>query len=380
MIGVPRDLITGDEQCVGVRYFPATRHHPSIRLYYPAYMDESLHSSKPVGWFYDTGSVPYILGLLHMALARHDTKMFQWIVRPVVYLSSFFLPMSWLRIPGVFQEAPYQESEGKEKRPVVVFSHGLTGTGQENAVLLSAWAKRGFVVAAIHHTDGSSGCVQLADGATKYYQHGPSYKNYDPAFRPNQVTHRAEEVFQTCQFLRGAGRWSRMGLDLDLDRVVLAGFSYGASTVARALCMEKAHFCGALFLDGWFHIDVSESAGIEFEFPQEAFQDECRVLKQKPIPGFFIESEQFMGYSKLKQATRKLADAMNARNDADNNVHILQRTGHQNFCDVIFWFPTFLLRRLFKDALGPLEDPSDAHRDILKLSSVFLKKVAAVPK
>jgi hypothetical protein len=65
---------------------------------------------------------------------------------------------------------------------------------------------------------------------------------------------------------------------------------------------EDQPFCGAtILLDGWFYIDVSESAGIEFEFPEPAFQSGLKV------PAVFINSQSFSGMSKVYQATTKLA-------------------------------------------------------------------------
>jgi len=43
-----------------------------------------------------------------------------------------------------------------------LFSHGLTGTGEENTILCMEWAKHGYIVVSVHHTDGSSCCVPLS--------------------------------------------------------------------------------------------------------------------------------------------------------------------------------------------------------------------------
>lgn len=249
--------------------------------------------------------------------------------------------------------------QSEKKWPVVIFSHGLTGTGQENAVLLSAWARRGFVVVSVHHTDGSSCRVRLPDGSDKFYEHGPSYSNYDPSFRKQQIQHRAKEMKDALSFLQSNKCPQDIRDSVDPSKAVVAGFSYGAATAALATSTDDQPFCGAILLDGWFYIDVSESAGIEFEFPEPAFQSGLKV------PAVFINSQKFSGMSKLYQATTKLA-----KTSCNGEMHVLPGTGHQNFCDVIFWLPRFFLKPLIGTA-----HPVDAYREIVHLSSEFLTRV-----
>jgi dienelactone hydrolase len=374
MIGIPSGMLdAGVAQAVGVQYFQASQDCPPIRLFYPA---QEAAATKPARWFED-GSVPFLKGYGHMALARKDTSKFKWLVKPIAYALSWLLPLSWLRIPGVYKDAPLSipsrdttttltTSSSPTKLPVIVFSHGLTGTGQENAALCVAWAKQGFVVAAIHHTDGSSCHVRLADGTEKYYEHGPSYSNYDPTFRTKQVEHRAKEMLQVCKFLSSSEDTTstcpaEIRDNVDMQRVIAAGFSFGATTTAAAVVRNKSQFCAALFLDGWFHVDVLKTAGIEFNFPQEAFDQGVH------IPSLFINSEQFAGYKKLYEATKRLADK--------NDMHVIEGTCHQNFCDTVFWLHTYLLRKLMPGAVGLVTDPAHAYQEIINLSSTFLRKV-----
>jgi platelet-activating factor acetylhydrolase len=322
---------------------------------------------------------------------------------PLVYLLSWLLPMSWLRIPGLYKDAPFaypaaaaasmpspnkKEEAPQKKLPVIIFSHGLTGTGQENAALCTMWAKQGFIVAAVHHTDGSACHVTLADGSEHYYVHGPPMTEYDATFRPKQVLHRANEMLQACQFFSSSGECPeeiRLAADYP-KRVVAAGYSFGAATVARAIVLlEKEQqqfqfqfqFCAALFLDGWFHIDVKKSAGIEFQFPQEAFDNDEQGngdgdgLLPEDMPTCFINSEQFQNYDKLFAATNKLAGKNNP------NVQVIAGTGHQNFCDVVFWMHNSVLRSLMMGAVGKTVDPGEAFQDIVQRSITFLKKAAA---
>lgn len=375
MLGIPQDLIIGDAEAVGVRYYQATPDHPPLRVFYPAVLANAT-STRSIGWFdIETGGIlQFLKGFLHTGIARHDTLLFQYLLVPVLYMITPFLPMTWLRVNGVYKNAPlcipasssHSKNDGDKKNkklPVIIFSHGLTGTGQENTALCAAWAKQGFIVAALHHTDGSSCRVRLQDGTTKWYQHGPSFTNYDASFRPRQVQHRASEMLQAHGFLSSSSCPDFMH-SVDMNRVVAAGFSFGAATAARAVTMkEDKLFCGALLLDGWFYVDVGKSAGIEFEFPKEAFEVDSRLAQ---LPRLFLNSEQFEGYPKLFGATQKLVGK------EGGELHVISETSHQNFCDFVFWLPTFLMQRV--GAIGAAS-PEIAYREIIALSSTFLKKV-----
>jgi predicted esterase len=367
MIHSASSLIVGEAESVGVKFFKATNEHPPIRLFYPAEEATSHSKSGAVGWFEEDGAsaAAFLLGYMYIAVnPRENSTFVRFALAALSRLLSMVLPLGWRCIPGVYKGASYAPSS--TKRPVVVFSHGLTGTGQENALLLAAWAKQGFVVISIHHTDGSASRVELKDGSFKFYDHGPPFSDYDPTFRPRQVEQRAKEMIQACEFLSSNECPKDIRENVDMKQVIASGFSYGAATVARAVTLSDTQqtFCAAVLLDGWFFIDVSESAGVEFEFPQEAFAKPGGLGSH--IPSLFVNSEQFQGIPKLYQATCKLAQG--------SKMHVLTKTGHQNFCDVVFWSPISFLRRLFGKAIGPA-DPVSAYRELIELTSTFMKNL-----
>lgn len=415
MIGIPNSFLnSGDAPSIGVRYFPATNDCPPVRLYYPSVNNDD---ASPVRWFQGDSSSSFLKGYVHMLLglvaptAKHGTWKFKWLVGPLTRFVSWFLPMTWLRIPGVYKDVslfPLSQtmtSEGTtissssssnvgglRSLPAIIFSHGLTGTGQENAVFCAAWAKQGFIVASVHHLDGSSCCVKRPDGTDLYYVHGPSFKNYDPTFRPNQVNQRAEEMLQVRNFLLRSPPSQSTEQDdddclflasirarIEPQRIVAAGFSFGAASAAAAISLcnnrqsKEQQFCAGIFLDGWFHIDVVESAGIEFNFPQQAFDKHSGASKISHIPSLYINSEQFRNIPKLYAATKTLA----GKNDTSttetraNEIHTIAGSIHQNFSDVIFWLPTAILKRI--GMIGKYADPIAAYKEVIMLSVAFLR-------
>ncbi|CAB9506388.1 Platelet-activating factor acetylhydrolase [Seminavis robusta] len=358
-------LITGDAEAVGVRYIPPTRSHPPLRLFYPAKQPDT--KQPCVRWFQDTPSAGmFLCGYLHVIGIKHGTWAFAILSR-FLRLVAYCLPLQYRSLPDTYAGIDMVTTENNPtKLPIVVFSHGLTGTTQENSLLCAAWARQGYMVAAVHHADGSSACVPQADGSTLWYQHGPSYKNYDATFRPKQIDKRARDMNEAVDYLR-----QTYPDQCDFDKIVAAGFSYGAATAAFVAVQDDSPFqAGLILLDGWFYLDISESAGIEFEFPALAFE---RLDKIHSIPTIIINSAVFEGYPKLNKATNRLAGNVHER-------HIIPGTQHNNFCELCFWLPSSLMT--FATILGgPVDigaigagNPKEIYQDIIGRTSQFLRE------
>jgi hypothetical protein len=99
-------------------------------------------------------------------------------------VANVILPTAHAALPDAYvglDPAPSPHEGGRW--PVVIFSHGLTGTGEEHATLFSAWARAGFVVACVHHCDGSSSRARAPDDTEVYY-HLPPGMNGRPGVYP----------------------------------------------------------------------------------------------------------------------------------------------------------------------------------------------------
>mmetsp|Transcript_644 Transcript_644/g.1389 ORF Transcript_644/g.1389 Transcript_644/m.1389 type:complete len:445 (-) Transcript_644:179-1513(-) len=426
----PDRLIVGNAPLVGVLDLPGTYQRPPIRLFFPATTTNTRKVPKPASYFVDN-RVAYVLqGFAHIVFARHTTRLHRWILRPFFWLLSLLSPVRFLKIPGtvhvkkeddvsVVEYVPPSSlamndglkeggpSQQQKTQSLVVFSHGLTGTGEENSIFCASLAKRGYVVASIHHRDGSSCRVPMPDGSCRYYEHLPTGDEYDPSFRLEQIQARAKEFLYSCSWLMGekANGNGLSGNDdsdegqqhpivdqirqhLDKQKIIAAGFSYGAATASLAATLEPTKFQCAIFLDGWFHID---RGGVEFDFPSEAFgagrpqttlntdtgvaDTDCEK-EGLTVPSLFVNSSQFQGYTKLYGATQRLADQINAcsKDNAQNKraeMHVIPGTQHQNFCDVIFWLPRRLSKKCFQ--LGDA-DAYEAYESTLKWTIQFLER------
>ena len=150
-------------------------------------------------------------GYLHtFNIVRADSFMFR-IVSPFLRtFCNYFLPISYGKLPHCHRDAPIaksvkREEDVKERRdevgegwPLVLFSHGLTGVGEEHSNMAADWARAGFVVAFVHHCDGSSSRAVNAKGEEMYYEFPPGMRgdtrDYPADFRPKQVLRREEEL------------------------------------------------------------------------------------------------------------------------------------------------------------------------------------------
>lgn len=380
----PAGIVAGDAETVGVRYFAGKKGvHPPLRIYYPA--KHGATTTPPRRHWFDNhaGFAFFLVGYLHVVGIKHGT-LWHRAFTPVFHaLASILTGISTLasdtsgfclHTPAglLLPDAPPATTK---KLPLVVFSHGLSGTGQENLLLLAAWARAGFCVVAVHHTDGSS-CRVVVDNNNNnneeelYYQHGPQFANYDPTFRPKQIERRVKEMKQAVDFLAEQIVVNNDDdICCDTTSVIAAGYSYGAATAALTIHTYPQMVQGLILLDGWFYIDVAKSAGIEFEFPSQVFGPDDDDTIIKPVPSVFINSQQFAQYPKLYSATRKLAHRLNKSSQADN-MHVLEGTNHNNFNDLVFWFPLLLMQGL--KIIGP-GDPQKVYQDIVRISTDFLK-------
>ncbi|CAJ1963685.1 unnamed protein product [Cylindrotheca closterium] len=418
----PSGLIVGDAETVGIRYFPGEEDKcPPFRVLYPASFNVRHSSSlgeeneqegsttttrasnqtsrRRVSWFHEHGVAFFWNGYLHVAGIKKGSWLFAFLstaigaIASIATFSCSVLGWNGLHFPrGLLSvDAPPAiviETKKKDKKPLIVFSHGLTGTGEENLLLMSAWAKMGFVVVSVHHTDGSSCRVRIQNAASVaaaaaadgFYKHGPPFANYDATFRPKQILHRTRDIQQALEFVATSPDLAKIRSICNIQEIISAGFSYGAATAVLVAHTIPQRIKGLILLDGWFYIDVSQAAGIEFEFPPQAFLPEDGSDLSTIVPSVFINSEAFESYTKIYQATRRLARQFSGSGSVPrqnetplsfDNMHVLKGTQHNNFCDVIFWFPTRLLRYL--GVIGQGCDPRDRYREIIRISSDFLK-------
>jgi len=340
---------------VGVRTFTNKEFGGDVRVFYPT--EDPIGDAKAAGWFSPSLST-MVDGYAHfMAGWKESLRKGTWMFEVISSILRFVVACGSLKtakLPCTYQEL----KPASKKAPLIIWSHGLSGTGEEHGLFAARLATEGYVVALMHHTDGSSSKVTTADGRTIYFQH-PDWNNYDEAYRQKGAEHRAKEVENVRQMLLSGEAGEDLQAACDETRVAVGGFSFGGATAALVAATMPEHYKCAVLWDGWFHI-VLDSIQLYRDLPQQAFE------RGFSIPVCFIGSGQFAAMDKLADATKRIQATCRAGMEA----HVPEHSVHMSFCDMVWWLPSPLLAKFgFSDKTTPYQ----TYLEILGLTTDFLK-------
>lgn len=154
---------------------------------------------------------------------------------------------------NAYRDAPLALSETGQPRRLLVFSHGLGGTRNQNAVQAEELASHGYVVMSTDHAYDSYFTI-FEDGSTADYRsraNGPLTTEEFWAFRSPQLATRAADVrfmLDRVSALNTAGDtfWRHVGV----DHVGVFGHSYGGATSIMAASSDS-RIGAVIALDGW---------------------------------------------------------------------------------------------------------------------------------
>ena len=156
-----------------------------------------------------------------------------------------------------------------EKYPVLIFSHGITGSRHLHQILFEHLASKGYIVFALDHSFDANLTIfpngKIADYRSEITGHPDSV-----LIREKQINTRAFDVGFIIDQIREIETGmidSKLSGRLDLDRVALGGHSYGGATAILASHnYEIVKAC--VVLDGWISpiSDKVISEGINVPF------------------------------------------------------------------------------------------------------------------
>ncbi|KAJ1486020.1 Alpha/Beta hydrolase protein, partial [Baffinella frigidus] len=254
----------GSQARVGVREL-RNSNGAAIRIFYPAAEDASVPgpSSKPAPMFRNSLAV-FVEGYMHTFLKPAVPPFVLSALTFLVSCLALMSPLQRTKLPRCFEGL---DAKKGEKLPLVLWSHGLTGTGCEHGSLALALALKGNVVALLHHSDGSSSMTDLlltgGNNApatmTRFLYEHPEYAPYDTGFRQKQVEHRAREVEEAREIILSLSntRGSFLAGLVDPSKVVVGGFSFGAATAGLvAATASPGLYKAVVLIDGWWHIEL----------------------------------------------------------------------------------------------------------------------------
>jgi dienelactone hydrolase len=179
--------------------------------------------------------------------------------------------------------------------PVIVFTHGYTGTFTDYTFLFEDLANRGYVVASVNHTYEAT-AVDFPDGRfvkSVFGSHlGKTVRNDEQALALAVSVRLSDLKFIVNELERlNASAESPFGGQLDMSRVAVAGHSLGGLTALLDLEQEP-RFRAGIFIDGV----VPDSLFSATKTPvlilaagaEQWSDDECRLWDELRGPRFAV--------------------------------------------------------------------------------------------
>jgi dienelactone hydrolase len=168
-------------------------------------------------------------------------------------VSEFARLLGAATLPQVSTNSCLNAAVADGAHPVVVFSHGFTGTFTDYTFLTEDLASRGYVVASVDHTYEAT-AVEFPDGRVAksvFGSHLTSYTRSDPKALAFAVSVRLDDLTFVLNELTALndGREPVFAGKLDLSRIALAGHSLGGLTTIRGV-QQDARFRAGISLDG----------------------------------------------------------------------------------------------------------------------------------
>ncbi|HKU22469.1 MAG TPA: alpha/beta fold hydrolase [Terriglobales bacterium] len=180
--------------------------------------------------------------------------------RPAEYTAagvwSYFSELKGVALPHVKTNSCWNAPIEGGPHPVVVFTHGYTGTFTDYTFLLEDLASRGYVVVSVDHTYEAT-AVEFPDGRLvksvvgSYLAKSANSANSDENTLTRAVLVRLSDlkfVVNELEQLNASGKGPFAG-QLDMTRVALAGHSLGGLTALLGV-EEEPRFGAGVILDG----------------------------------------------------------------------------------------------------------------------------------
>lgn len=289
-----------------------------------------------------------------------------------------------------YQNAPLAKTEGPQKWPTALFSHGLGGTAVTYSSYLASLASQGVVVAAVEHRDGTCPATSIrtrAEDGKKVTEHNLLYFKEEEVktssapggkwdFRQAQLEFRRAELHELLRVVKelNAGQGGALTtastrggpevananlaawqgkLDVD-DGLLLLGHSFGGATVltdqlSQDSTQDSADGPGkkikaklAILLDPW----LEALPTVLDNTPASSTRTPFLTINSQ---GFTVWKPHF---DRLKRLIASSTPSSAAKSDTGRPLStLLTLTGckHTDFSD----FP-FLIPRLFASSVEPL--------------------------
>lgn len=154
---------------------------------------------------------------------------------------------------NAYLNAPLATHDGPMRRSLVLFSHGLGGTRNQNTVQAEELASHGYVVVSTDHAYDAYLTI-FEDGSTADYRSAAPGKLTPEefwAFRTPQLNTRAADLgFMLDTIATRQAEGDPFWRNVNASRVGAFGHSYGGATSIMAAARDK-RVAAVIALDGW---------------------------------------------------------------------------------------------------------------------------------
>jgi len=225
-----------------------------ISLFYPinmgTYQDKILNNQDIASW---------------ARYGKETINAYKRIV-PFSFLLDIFGHMS---MDCVTDEKPSNDFNNR-KIPVVIFSHGLFADRTCYSSIARDLASNGILVVTFDHLDGSAAiCVKNGEKYLAQHEIGETW-NEKVQFRKVQLTQRSDEVKIRVDLLYKLKKiqfTNKISLEVDTDKMVVFGHSFGGATSIRYSIENPSYIKGVVAWDPWVEVLDYETRDKEVKIP-----------------------------------------------------------------------------------------------------------------
>ena len=263
----------------------------------------------------------------------------------------------------------------KDKRPCIVFSHGLSGNAITYSYPVLNLASHGYCVVALDHTDGSAlhvfgpnGLEIPFDESFQTWDRPETTETYVKA-RRDQTRYRVNELISMIEHLFDTSRPWDSNLSHLLDtikhgKVIGIGHSFGGATVLGAAALRPDLFDSVVALDpaqDWMP-DYARWAWLgrcdKYKGGTGGYSSDFIMPCDNPmvhdVPSLFLFSEEWSslgwgGYPFIQSLHQKGLlgpQFSSSRSSPLSGVEIVTGSSHMAFSDICLLIPTWIARSL----------------------------------
>ncbi|MFE4711589.1 alpha/beta hydrolase family protein [Paenibacillus sp. NPDC056722] len=211
--------------------------------------------------------------------------------------------------------------------PVLIFSHGLSGTKMQNTFQVEQLVSHGYIVVGIDHTYSSTVSI-FPDGRVAYYQPidmtstGPMDKLND------QWVGDAEFVLDQVEKLAANDPEHRFTGRMDMNNVGMFGHSFGGATSVQ-MVMKDSRVKAAINMDGVLYGKL--------RIPGEGLNKPFLMMSADSS----LEALQSTDNSELSALGKKLMERFDHIADGGNYWMTIKNMTHMGFTDIYLLSPLF---------------------------------------